>query len=473
MAYQDFRDFLNTLKKEGQLLEVQEEVKPEPDLGAAARAANNLGDKSPALLFNNIYCYNNAQIALNVIGSWPNHALMLGLPKDTPVKEQFFEFARRYDQFPVKVQREETAPFHENDITEDINLFDILPLFRINQGDGGFYLDKACVISRDVEDPEHFGKQNVGMYRLQVKGKDRLGIQPVPQHDIAIHLRQAEERGENLPVTIALGCEPVIATAASTPLLYDQSEYEMAGALQGEPYKIVKSKLSNLDIPWGAEVVLEGEILAGEREYEGPFGEFTGHYSGGRSMPIIKIKRVCHRNNPIFEHLYLGMPWTEVDYMVGINTCVPLYQQLKEAYPNEIVAVNAMYTHGLIAIVSTKSRYGGFAKAVGMRALTTPHGLGYCKMVILVDEDVDPFNLPQVMWAISTKMHPKHDAVIIPDLSVLALDPGSEPAGITHKMILDATTPVAPETRGHYSQPLDSPIGTKEWEAKLMNLLNQ
>ena len=473
MAYQDFRDFLNTLKKEGQLLEVQEEVKPEPDLGAGARAANNLGDKSPALLFNNIYGYTNAQIALNVIGSWPNHALMLGLPKDTPVKEQFFEFARRYDQFPVKVQREETAPFHENEITEDINLFDILPLFRINQGDGGFYLDKACVISRDVEDPDHFGKQNVGMYRLQVKGKDRLGIQPVPQHDIAIHLRQAEERGENLPVTIALGCEPVITTAASTPLLYDQSEYEMAGALQGEPYKIVKSKLADLDIPWGAEVVLEGEILAGEREYEGPFGEFTGHYSGGRSMPIIKIKRVYHRNNPIFEHLYLGMPWTEVDYMVGINTCVPLYQQLKEAYPNEIVAVNAMYTHGLIAIVSTKSRYGGFAKAVGMRALTTPHGLGYCKMVIVVDEDVDPFNLPQVMWALSTKMHPKHDAVIIPYLSVLALDPGSEPAGITHKMILDATTPVAPETRGHYSQPLDSPVNTKEWEKKLMDLLNR
>lgn len=410
---------------------------------------------------------------MNVIGSWPNHAMMLGMPKDTPVKEQFFEFAKRYDQFPMPVKREESAPFHENEITEDINLFDILPLFRINQGDGGYYLDKACVISRDLEDPENFGKQNVGIYRMQVKGKDRLGIQPVPQHDIAIHLRQAEERGINLPVTIALGCEPVITTAASTPLLYDQSEYEMAGAIQGEPYRIVKSKLSDLDVPWGAEVVLEGEIIAGEREYEGPFGEFTGHYSGGRSMPIIKIKRVYHRNNPIFEHLYLGMPWTECDYMIGINTCVPLYQQLKEAYPNEIVAVNAMYTHGLIAIVSTKTRYGGFAKAVGMRALTTPHGLGYCKMVIVVDEDVDPFNLPQVMWALSTKMHPKHDAVIIPDLSVLPLDPGSNPSGITHKMILDATTPVAPETRGHYSQPLDSPLTTKEWEQKLMDLMNK
>ncbi|MCY8156613.1 phenolic acid decarboxylase BsdC [Bacillus spizizenii] len=473
MAYQDFREFLAALEKEGQLLTVNEEVKPEPDLGAAARAASNLGDKSPALLFNNIYGYHNAQIAMNVIGSWPNHAMMLGMPKDTPVKEQFFEFAKRYDQFPMPVKREESAPFHENEITEDINLFDILPLFRINQGDGGYYLDKACVISRDLEDPENFGKQNVGIYRMQVKGKDRLGIQPVPQHDIAIHLRQAEERGINLPVTIALGCEPVITTAASTPLLYDQSEYEMAGAIQGEPYRIVKSKLSDLDVPWGAEVVLEGEIIAGEREYEGPFGEFTGHYSGGRSMPIIKIKRVYHRNNPIFEHLYLGMPWTECDYMIGINTCVPLYQQLKEAYPNEIVAVNAMYTHGLIAIVSTKTRYGGFAKAVGMRALTTPHGLGYCKMVIVVDEDVDPFNLPQVMWALSTKMHPKHDAVIIPDLSVLPLDPGSNPSGITHKMILDATTPVAPETRGHYSQPLDSPLTTKDWEQKLMDLMNK
>ncbi|WP_345913062.1 phenolic acid decarboxylase BsdC [Bacillus velezensis] len=473
MAYQDFREFLAALEKEGQLLTVNEEVKPEPDLGAAARAASNLGDKTPALLFNNIYGHHDAQVALNVIGSWPNHAMMLGMPKDTPVKEQFFEFAKRYDSFPVSVKREETAPFHENEITEDINLFDILPLFRINQGDGGYYLDKACVISRDLEDPDNFGKQNVGIYRMQVKGKDRLGIQPVPQHDIAIHLRQAEERGVNLPVTIALGCEPVITTAASTPLLYDQSEYEMAGAIQGEPYRIVKSKLSDLDIPWGAEVVLEGEILAGEREYEGPFGEFTGHYSGGRSMPVIKIKRVYHRNNPIFEHLYLGMPWTECDYMIGINTCVPLYQQLKEAYPNEIVAVNAMYTHGLIAIISTKTRYGGFAKAVGMRALTTPHGLGYCKMVIVVDEDVDPFNLPQVMWALSTKMHPKHDAVIIPDLSVLPLDPGSDPAGMTHKMILDATTPVAPETRGHYSQPLDSPLTTKEWEQKLMDLMNQ
>ncbi|GEO25957.1 phenolic acid decarboxylase subunit C [Alicyclobacillus acidoterrestris] len=472
MAYKDFRDFLDTLRKEGQLLTIEDEVMPEPDLGSAGRAINNVSDKSPALLFTNIHGYQNASVAMNVIGSWPNHALMMGLPKNTPVKEQFFEFARRWDNFPVPVKRMDSAPFQEVEINQDVNLFDILPLFRLNQYDGGFYIDKACVISRDPSDPDNFNKQNVGIYRIQVKGRDTLGIQPVPQHDIAVHLRMAEERGENLPVALAIGCEPVITTMAAAPIGYDQSEYEMAGAIQGEPYKVFTLPGTNLDVPWGAEFILEGEILAGVREFEGPFGEFTGHYSGGRSMPVIRIKRVYHRKNPIFEHLYIGMPWTETDYMVGVNTCVPMYQQLKDAFPNEIVAVNAMYTHGLVAIISTKKRYGGFAKAVGMRAMTTPHGLGYCKLVIVVDETVDPFNLPQVMWALSTKMHPAHDVIILPDMSVLPLDPGSNPAGISHKMILDATTPVAPETRGHYTQPLDAPLATEKWEKIFQDLLS-
>jgi vanillate/4-hydroxybenzoate decarboxylase subunit C len=204
---------------------------------------------------------------------------------------------------------------------------------------------------------------------------------------------------------------------------------------------------------------------------EGPFGEFTGHYSGARRMPVVEITRLSYRKNPLFEHLYLGMPWTEIDYLMGLNTSTPLYVQLKQNFP-EIVAVNALYTHGLVVIVSTKLRYGGFAKAVGMRVLTTPHGLGYAKVVIVVDDTIDPFNLNQVMWALSTKMHPGHDLVVVPDLSVLPLDPGSSPVGITHKIIIDATTPILPETRGHYDQPLDTPMGTEEWEKKLKEMLN-
>jgi UbiD family decarboxylase len=470
MAYSDLRDFLGTLEENGQLLQYSESVAPEPDLGAAARAVSNLTDRGPALLFDQIRGYERGRVALNVVGSWPNHALMLGMPKDTPVKDQFFEFARRWDDYPVEVERRDDPPWRENSIETGINLFHLLPLFRLNRWDVGCYIDKAVVVSCDPDEPENFDKQNVGIYRLQVKDVATLGIQPLPTHDIGLHLRRAEERGENLPVTIAISNEPAITTVGGMPLAYDQSEYEMAGALQGSPYRIARTPWTGMDVPWGSEVVLEGEILAGEREIEGPFGEFTGHYSGGRKQPVIKIHKVSHRSEPIFEHLYLGMPWTEMDYTLALNTSVPLHRQLRAEFP-EVQAVNAMYTQGLLAVISVKQRYGGFAKAVGLRAMTTPHGLGYCKVVIVVDETVDPFNLAQVMWALSVKFHPRHDIATVPNASVLPLDPSSEPAGITDKVVLDATTPIAPEDRGHYSQTVDEPEGTRKWEEIIKEML--
>jgi UbiD family decarboxylase len=474
MTFSTLREFLTALEKEGQLLHITEEVKLEPDLGAAGRAINNVGkDTAPALLFEKLHGYEDARIVMNVHGSWSNHAIMLGMPKNTPLKAQFFEFVRRYQEYPGKVEYRDSPPWQEVvvDDPEKINLFDVLPLFRLNRNDAGFYIDKSAIVSRDPDDPENLDKQNLGMYRLQVKGRNRIGIQPVPAHDIAVHLRHAEERGEDLPIAIAISNDPIINVVAAMPILYDQSEYKMAGALQGEPYPVVHSEYSGLDIPWGSEVVLEGVIKSRLREMEGPFGEFTGHYSGARRMPVIEITRMSYRKNPLFEHLYIGKPWTEIDYFIGVNTSAPLYAQLKPSFP-EIVAVNALYTHGLVVIISTKSRYGGFAKAVGMRAMTTPHGLGYAKVVILVDETIDPFDLNQVMWAISTKMHPAHDLVVLPDLSVLPLDPGSDPVGISHKLIIDATTPVAPETRGHYDQPLDTPLRTEVWEKKLQEMLH-
>ena len=470
MAHSDLREFLGALEEHGQLLRFRDPVDPEPHLGAAARAVANLTDRGPALSFEAVRGYERGRVALNAVGSWPNHALMLGMAPETPVKEQFFEFARRWDDFPVAVERREDAPWHEHAVEEEINLFHLLPLFRLNSYDAGCYIDKAIIVSRDPDDPGSFEKQNAGIYRMQVKDPDRLGIQPLPTHDIGLHLRSAEERGENLPVAIALGNEPVITTVGGMPLTYEQSEYEMAGAIQGSPYRIAKAPLTGLDVPWGSEVVIEGEIVCGEREVEGPFGEFTGHYSGSRRQPVIRVHRVSHRTDPVFEHLYLGMPWTEMDYTLALNTSVPLYRQLKADFP-EVQAVNAMYTQGLVTVVSVRQRYGGFGKAVGMRAMTTPHGLGYCKAVIVVDETVDPFNLAQVMWAMSVKFHPAHDIVTVPNASVLPLDPSSEPPGITHKVVFDATTPIAPEDRGHYSQTVGAPAGTAAWERTIKEML--
>ena len=466
---QGLRDFLDVLEKNGQLLRIPEEVSLEPDIGAAGRAITQIGETSPALSFEKIKGYEGARIVLNVHGSWPNHALLMGMPKDSDTRAQFFEFVRRYQQFPGEVERVTDAPWMENVIDKDVNLFDIMPLFRLNRCDGGFYIDKSCIVSRDPDDFENDDVQNVGIYRLEVKGPNRIGIQPVPEHDIAIHLTHAEERGEDLPIYITLGASPLMEICAGMPILYNQSEYKMLAALQGEPAKVVRMP-SGHDVPWGAEYVLQGRILSRVREAEGPFGEFTGSYSGARSMPVVVIDKVYHRTNPIYETLYIGQPWTEGDFLGAINTCAPLYVQLKEAYP-EVVAVNAMYTHGLVVIISAKRRMGGFARAVGMRCMSTPHGLGYAKIVIMVDETIDPFDLKQVMWALSVKVNPAGDLIVLPHMSVLPLDPGSMPEGMTHKLIIDATTPVPPDNRGNYGQPLDNPVGTSEWRDKLSKKL--
>jgi vanillate/4-hydroxybenzoate decarboxylase subunit C len=470
-AYKDLREFLSVLEQEKQLVRVHDQVMPEPDLAAAACALTQIGGESPAIYFDNIAGYASARVAINVHGSWSNHALALGMDKDASMRDQFFEFVRRFQQFPGAIERVTNAPWQEVVIEKDINLFELLPLFRLNRGDGGTFLDKACIVSRDPDDWDNDNVENVGVYRLQVKAPARLGIQPVPQHDIAIHIAHAEERGEDLYIAIALGNEPIITLMGATPLLYDQLEYKMAAVMQGEPYRVVRTA-KGLDVPWGSEIVLEGRVLAGQREIEGPFGEFPGYYSGCHKYPFIEIDCVSHRKDPIYDAVYVGRPWTELDYLQAMTTSAPIFLQLKQTFP-EIVAVNALYTHGLVVVVSTKIRYGGFAKYVGLRVLTTTHGLGYAKIVIVVDEDVDPFDLNQVMWAMSVRVNPEGDVFKIPNLSENLLDPACSPGGIVTKMIIDATTPVAPDVRGHYGQVLDQPQSTDAWRKKLHDLVKE
>lgn len=467
-AYRDLREFLAVLERHKQLLRISDKVMPEPDLGAAACALAQRGLGNPALLFDHVAGYADAQVVMSGHGSWQNHALALDLPVDATPK-QFFAFAERYQQYPGTLERVVQAPWQELVIDKDIDLYRLMPLFRLNRGDGGYFIDKPCVVSRDPDDWDNEDVENVGVYRLQVKGPNRLGLQAVPQHDIAIHLAHAEARGEDLPIAISLGNEPIITLMGATPMLYTQLEYKMAAVMQGAPYRVVKTA-KGLDVPWGAEFVLEDRILGRQREPEGPFGEFPGYYSGCHLYPVIEIDRVSHRRNPIYDAVYVGRPWTELDYLQAMTTSVPLYVQLKQAYP-EIVAVNALYTHGLVVVVSTHTRYGGFAKAVGMRTMTTPHGLGYAKIVIVVDVNVDPFDLNQVMWAMSVKVNPAGDVMILPNLSVNLLDPAGEPTGVVHKMIIDATTPIAPDLRGDYGLELDQPLTTEAWGQKLDALI--
>lgn len=469
MAYKDLREFLATLEENGQLVRIKEEVDPEPNIGAAGRAAANLKN-GPAVMFEKVRGY-KSPVVTNVHGSWANHALMMGMDKDTPTKDQFFELCRRWDKYPVPAKHVSGSPVKKNTVTgKDVNIFEAISPYRINTYDAGFFISKACVVSRDPEDPTNYGKQNLGTYRLQIKGKDRLGIQALPFHDIGIQLAKAEALNQPLPVAICLGCDPMATFMASTPIKYDQSEYDFVGALyDGVPMEITKAPTLDLDIPVGCEVVIEGYIEPRYRECEGPFGEFPGSYSGARLQAVVKVTAISYRDNPIFENLYLGLPWSEIDYLMALNTSVPLFKQLQESFP-EVKAVNAMYTHGIGAIISTGVRFGGFGKTVAMKLLTTPHGLAYCKTIVVVDDFVDPFNLEQVMWAITTRVDPIKDVAVIPNCPGMPLDPSSNPPGIHNKLIIDATTPKAPEIVSRETELLTPPVGAKAWEETLSKL---
>jgi len=348
-------------------------------------------------------------------------------------------------------------------------MFEILPVFRVNDYDGGPYLSKAVVVSKNPEDPKN---QNLGIYRLQVKDKDRLGIQTSPQHDIAVKLRKAEELNQPLPVAIAIGNDPAITLAAGMPLQYDEDEYEMAGALRGEPAEIIRAETVDLMVPAGAEVVLEGEIVPRKRTIEGPFGEYPGFYSPTMKQAEIRIKAITLRKDPvIFENLYIGKPWSEHDYLIGPITSATLYRQLKAMAP-EVVSVNAMYCHGYGTIVSTKSRIAGYAKIIAAKLLATPHGLVYPKLIVIVDEDIDPFNLNEVMWALVTRFRPDRDLILIPNAPGSTLDPTGHPAGLATRMILDATKPVPPDLPLEGLSLLTPPKEAPEW-VDLLNVIRR
>src|SRR5579863_6424003 len=443
-GYRDLRDLIPALEAQGQLMRVTDAISPEPGVRGYLRAASAMENDGPAVLFNNINGYKGKQLLINTHGSWANLSLIFGQTKKTPLKELFYDLSARWDRYPGKVEWVKNAPCQQNVIKDNINLYEILPLVRINPYDGGFFLSKASVISKDITDPANFDTQNIGMYRIQVQGPDTIGLQALPFHDMGIHLRKAEELNQPLPVAICLGAPPTVSFFASSCLAYNESEFKFVGALTNEPLHVTKALMSDLDVPAYSEYVLEGYVIPRQRFPEGPFGEFPGSYSGVRGQNRIKITRVTHRHNPIMETLYIGRPWTEHDCIDGLATSITLYKQLRQTMP-EVAAVNANFNHGLTVIIATKNRFGGYAKSVAFRLASTPHGISYAKNIILVDHDVDPFDFTSVMTALSTRVRADKDVAVITNTPGMPLDPSSEPPGMGNKLIIDATTPAPPD----------------------------
>ena len=455
------RDFLDLLDENGQLSVWEEEVLPEPDIRNIAVAAGRDAMHGPAVLLTNIMGYPGKQVVVGVHGSFTNLALLLGRPKGTPVKELFYEMVNRWgsDEPLIEWVSPEAAPVHGTRVETDINLYELLPLYRINEYDGGFYIDKANVVSRDPSDPENFGKQNVGIYRIQVHGPDLFSLDSVPSHDMGQHIRIAERERADLNIAVMIGNHPALAMFAGTPLNYEESEYAYASQMMGAPLELTTTG-NGLDILANSEMVIEATMINNERVLEGPFGEFPGTYSGVRRLNVFRVTSVSYRDDPIFESLHIGSKsWCEHDTLLGINTCAPIYNQLKQNFP-EIVAVNALYQHGLTAVIAVKNRFAGFAKSVALRALGTPHGLMYLKNLIMVDADIDPFDLNQVIWSLSNRTR-ADDIIVLPNMPLSDADPSAEVGGKGHRLIIDATSYMPPDRLSVNSNLVESPAGAE------------
>ncbi|MED1644415.1 UbiD family decarboxylase [Brevibacillus agri] len=336
---------------------------------------------------------------------------------------------------PCQLVDNNQAPVKQNITRENIDLMKLFPIPVHHDKDSGNYITAGLFIVRDPVTR----KQNVSIHRLQVSGKDKLGALLLPRHTFHLY-KQAEEAGRPLECAIVIGVDPatLLASQASTPFGVD--ELEIAGALRGEPLEVVRCETVDIDVPAFAEIVLEGKILPHVREPEGPFGEFPKYYGPRSDKEVVQITAVTHRNNPIFytivpagyEHLLLG----------GIPREASLFQTIRQTVPTvKAVHMSPGGTCRYHAIVSIKKRNEGEAKNAIFAALANSFDI---KHVVVVDEEVDIFDMEEVEWAIATRFQAQRDLVVVHGAQSSKLDPSTN-EGVGSKMGLDCTVPLESE----------------------------
>ena len=309
-----------------------------------------------------------------------------------------------------------------------------LPITRHFEGDAGRYISSGILVCKDPDT----GVRNLSFQRLQLKGPDRFGASLHSRGHIWEHLQRCEARGKNLEVAVVIGCHPAIYLAGAAKVAMDVDELSIAGALLKRPVELVRCKTIDVEVPTEAEYVLEGEILAGTQEDEGPFGEYTGYSTYRSTRNVFVVKAVTRREKPIFLDIVPGM--TNDHLLLGRSAKeAHVFGRLKEMVPN-LVALNypKSGTH-FHAYLSLKKSAEGQARHALMLLLGLDN---YIKFAVAVDADVDVYNDDEVLWAMATRFQADTDMFMVPKVFCNRLDPSSVD-GMSAKLAIDATAPLA------------------------------
>lgn len=422
---QSLRSFLARLP-ESELLRVKEPVDADYTATALVMELENR-QRSPVVCLESPVP-SGIPIITNLFGSRERIAAMAGTHASG-----FNEVWSHALANPIPPRVVPTGSIHENSVEGPAMDAGMFPICRHFEEDAGRYISSGILVCKDPDT----GVRNLSYQRLQLKDKNRFGASLHSRGHIWEHLNRCAELGRNLEVAVVIGVHPVVNLAAAAKVAKEVDEYDIAGALLGEPLQLVPCRTIDVEVPAGAEIVLEGELLANENEDEGPFGEYTGYSTHRSTRNIFVLKSISWRNNAIYhdiipgyssEHLLLGRSPREAF----------VYMRLKEMVPN-LTALNypRSGTHFHCYIALKKS-----AEGQANQALTLLMGLdSYIKLAIAVDADVDVFNEQEVLWAMATRFQADTDLFVVPNAFCNRLDPSARD-GTSAKLALDATAPL-------------------------------
>ena len=458
MAYADLRELLEKLEAIGELKRVKQEVHWKYEIGAWSYYMCNLDPPGPAVLFERVTGYDKRYtVVSNVLASYRRIAVALGLDPDVS-KQELINVYRERLKGRIKPVLVQTGPVKENvHLGADINLFEF-PVPYWHPRDGGRFIGVwHGVVSKDPET----GKTNMGTYRVQVQGKDKCTIGFLPGQHIGFHFAKKEIAGEPLEVAVVIGAEETVPLIACCGIPFGVEEYDVVGSMRREALPLVKCSTVDLEVPATAELVIEGRLYTDieHRMPEGPFGEYLGHHGGGvRMRPIMEVTCIMHRNNPILRGALTGKPQMEPGVVGSVQRAAQGLALFDEQGPGGVKAVNNAPEAGgeIITIIQMTPFYVGHSRQVARTWLSHQNGQ-HSKMVIVVDADVDPFNLGQVFWAMGSRTQGSRDFEVWKYCKTSRSDPSvmKSQGEFTDRVIIDATKkldyPYEPFYGGHWA----------------------
>ena len=466
MKYGDLRDFIAQLKDRGELKEISYPVSPQLEMTAVCDKVLRAG--GPALLFTHPK-NSRMPVLANLFGTTQRVALGMGEESVSALREigkllaalkepdPPTGFKDAFQKLPLLKKALTMAPKVLSkapcqDVVWEGDAVDLhqLPIQTCWPNDAAPLITWGLVTTKGP----HQARQNMGIYRQQLLSRNQLIMRWLSHRGGALDYQawQQEHPGKPFPIAVTLGADPATILAAVTPVPDSLSEYAFAGLLRGQRTALVRCLGSDLQVPASAEIILEGFLTPGHEAPEGPFGDHTGYYNEVQSFPVFTVERITHRRDPIYHSTYTGRPPDEPAILgVALNEVfVPILQkQFPEIIDFYLPPEGCSYR---LAVVTIKKQYPGHAKRIMMAVWSFLRQFMYTKFVIVCDDDINARHWPDVIWAMTTRMDPQRDTVMIDNTPIDYLDFASPVSGLGSKMGMDATNKWPGETQREWGE---------------------